>query len=64
MKGTHIVVSFGVLEYIQGISDVMVFYIKRLGSDAGDTFALDLPILSIDMHYEKDTLGSQGLYSK
>lgn len=43
---------------IDGVSAMIVILLSRLGGEAADTYAADLPLLEFDVHYQVDSLGS------
>jgi hypothetical protein len=49
---------------ITNVSSMMMCRLFRNPAAAGDTYEADAALLQFDVHYEKDTLGSRGEYSK
>ena len=48
----------------RGISDQVFMRVARLGNDAADTYAGDVVISTVGIHYEIDTIGSRQEYVK
>ena len=46
------------------ISDVLMFRLYRVPTDAADTFTKDICVTAMGCHFEKDTLGSRTTYAK
>ncbi len=47
-----------------GLSSVMIGRLYRVGGGTGDTYAAAAALLSIDIHYEINTIGSREMLSK
>ena len=61
----HQITSFGTLSGTdKSISSVLVCRLYRLPADAADTYTGDVGLLSIDFHFESDSLGSNTEYGK
>jgi hypothetical protein len=46
------------------VSSILLCHFYRQGADATDTFAGSAALLSVDFHYEIDSFGSDGQYTK
>ena len=61
----HIVKSFGYLNGTgKGISSILACRVFRKATDSNDTYDNDAALHAIDFHFQKDTLGSRGPYTK
>jgi len=64
MKGRHVLLNFGRIDTVNSLSQVVFWEIKRLWSDAEDTWNADLPVLYLDRHTEIDSIWSQDEFMK
>lgn len=56
----HMITSFGDVDVSgKNVSDMFIFKVSRVGGDAADTYAADARLLEIDIHYQKNSLGSE-----
>jgi hypothetical protein len=63
--GQHLITSLGTISGTGlGISTVLVCRLYRKAGDALDTFSSSTGLLGVDFHFEKDTEGSRGEYTK
>lgn len=61
----HLITSAGEWEFDQcEISNMFIFRVSRLGSDAGDTYGADARFLEFDVHFQSDQRGSSGQFYK
>lgn len=61
----HLITAFtGISMAGKTISHCILFWVSRLGNDAGDTYDDDARFMEFDVHYEMDTLGSDEEFTK
>jgi len=61
----HLITPLGDIDMTgEAISTMLIVRIARLGNDAGDTYGADARLLEFDIHYEVDSLGSLGEFTK
>lgn len=64
-SGQHLITSFGNISGSGlGISTVLICRLYRAATNGSDTFANEVGLLGIDIHYEKDTEGSRTEFTK
>ena len=56
--------GFGISGTGKNVSSILICRIYRIGSNAADTYDKDAGVLSFDFHYQVDTMGSRGEYTK
>ena len=47
-----------------GISTILVCRLYRAATNSSDTFSSEVGLLSMDFHYQKDTVGSRSDFTK
>lgn len=61
----HLITELGSIDMSgYGISHMLVCGLLRVGGNAADTYGADARLLEVDFHYQVDTLGSEGEFSK
>lgn len=61
----HLITSAGEWSFDDcEISNMFIFRLSRLGSDASDTYGADARMLEFDIHYQRDRIGSAGEFYK
>lgn len=62
---THAITDLGTIDASgKGISDMLMMRLDRTGSSGADTYGADARLLEFDIHYQKDSLGSRGEFTK
>ena len=63
--GKHLISSFGNVSTTgKDISDHLILRVSRLGGDASDTYGADAELMEFDIHYQKNSLGSNEPFAK
>jgi len=60
-SGTGITPSSGTQD---GLSSLLIGRLYRVGGGTGDTYAASAALISIDIHYELNTIGSREMTTK